>query len=293
MKMWGRRFRLLWLFVLIALAAGAYWGVQRYRYRFVRSDLDLLHLLPARDTTFIYANIARLRHAGYLAVLAGSRHIQEADYRRFVQETGFDYARDLDSLAASLEGDQIWFVMRGHFDWQRLRSYAENHHAARPIRIREIQPDVLALAISANTNAIDQIRPAANSELFASNAPVWAEPSKAALLNPSNLPLPVRIFAISLQSAQSVVLALEPSAETSVAFSLSLNAAFRNASEADTARDQLVHNTALLKAELAREHREPTPSDLEWLLISGSFALSNNHLLANWPVRRELMKALQ
>ena len=284
------------LALLLVLAAALFWGIGRYRYRFVRSHADLLHLLPAADSTLLFADIDALRRAGYLALLAGTRQTEDPEYARFVRETGFDYTRDLETLAASLRGEQIFLVLRGRFDWSKLHRYAAVHATSRTrrsVRLHKIQPDVLALAIGPDPLAVEQIRPASNNAGLASAAPVWLQPSPAALLNPASLPLPVRIFAISLQSAQSVVLSLAPPETSASAFVISLAAHFRNDSEAATALDQLQRSTRLIGAELAREHQPPNPADLTGLLLSGSFHRSGAHLAAVWPVRRELLHSLR
>jgi hypothetical protein len=268
-----------WLLTALALlvAIAAFFGIRRYRYRFVRSDAELLQLLPAADRTLFYADVATLRRAGYLNLLSNARPAD--DYAAFIRTTGFDYTRDLDALAAAIDGQHIWLVARGRFDWSRIHSD----------QIREIQPDVLALSNS----ALNEIHPNANALAAPSVAPVWLQPSRAVLLNPSALPLPVRIFAISLQSADSVVLALEAAHSSQDAFLLSLTADFHNPATAVTAKDQLARSTAMLTAELAREHQRPSPNDLTGLLASGKFEVSGKRVRALWPVRRELLKSLE
>ena len=277
-----RRWFLAVLLAVVALAA--YWGLDRYRYRFVRSDLDLLHWLPANNRTLFYADVKALRGAGYLKLLASAK--PAADYAAFIQATGFDYTRDLDALAAVIDDERVWLVARGRFDWSKIRAFAANAHA---VRLREIQPDVLALSNA----AVEQIQPSTNALAAPSVAPVWLQPTKAVLANPAALPLPVRIFAISLQSAESIVLALEPAKSSKDAFLLSMNAEFHNAVSAKTARDQLVRSTAMLTSELAREHQQPSPRDFTGLLAAGTFEVSGMQLRALWPVRRELVQSLQ
>jgi hypothetical protein len=278
--------------LIILIAAAAYWGYERYRYRFVHANIDLLHLLPAADRTLFYADVDALRRAGYLKLFTTSK--QAPDYAAFVRATGFDYTRDLDALAASSNGTQVWLAARGRFHWDKIRNYAAGTNSSHgSIEARQLQPDVLALAIGPDPNAIEQIHREANSLAPLSVAPLWLRPSHAALLNPSALPLPIRIFAISLQSADSVVLALEPSKSPAVAFLLAATADFRNHSMATTARDQLIRSTDLLKTELAREHQPPSPRDLTGLLVAGTFQAAGNRLRALWPVHRELLSALE
>jgi hypothetical protein len=49
----------------------------------------------------------------------------------------------------------------------------------------------------------------------------------------------------------------------------------------------------MLQLELARENQQPNPADLTGLLTSGTFQSGNNHVFGTWPVRKELLKALE
>lgn len=299
--------RAIWLPVAVIFALVAFYGVNRFRYRFVRSDDDLLRLLPDTNGTVFFAKVDQIRAAGYLKLVEGTKPNQEKDYLAFVRETGFDYAKDLSAVAGMAADEQIWLALRGRFDWANLRQYAGAHGgkcdrdvcrvpgstAGRIISFRAIQPDVLALAISGDRSGAERIRAGQNSLAMASNAPLWIRPSATLLANPAVLPMALRIFAISLQSAQSVVLALEPSETNGAAFAVSIDAAFTNQAAADTARDQLDRSTAMLKLEFERDHRKPDPGDLAWLLTAGSFQVAGRRVIGSWPVRRELLGTLQ
>ncbi|MDQ2843587.1 MAG: hypothetical protein M3Y72_21605, partial [Acidobacteriota bacterium] len=117
--------------------------------------------------------------------------------------------------------------------------------------------------------------------------------SHAVLSNPTQLPMPLRILAISLQSSDFVVLSLRAGDRERVAFFIQIDAACANAATADTARTQLEGNTNLLKRELAREHKQPDPGDLTGLLAAGTFQVVSKHLVGSWPVRRELLTSLE
>ncbi len=76
------------------------------------------------DATIFFANIAALRHAGMLNLLAGVKESEDREYSNFIRETHFDYKRDIDGIAGAVDGDRFFFVVRGYFDWNRLRRYA-------------------------------------------------------------------------------------------------------------------------------------------------------------------------
>lgn len=295
--------------VVIVLVAGVLTGVQRYRYRFVRSDQDLLRLLPGRaDASLLFADLDALRQAGYLSVLEGAEPKQEQQYTGFVRETGFDYMKDLRAVAGEMADAQLWFALRGRFQWRKIRDYIGGHggncssHSCvtgtstpgRAVTFRAIQPDVMTLEVGASAaRASELTRARQNSSPFVFDAPVWVKPSRALLMDPVSLPIALRIFAISLQSADTVVLALERSEAEDTSFAITINALFRNEPTAQTAKNQLEIDTRMLKTELMRERRQPLPGDLSWLLVSGTFQTSDRQLHGAWPVRKELIRSLR
>ncbi len=300
-----------WVFLalLAAVIALILFGVDRYRHRFVRSNEDMLGLLPEGDTTTFFADVATLRRGGMLRLLTGSKRVEDQDYRKFVRETQFDYTKNIDEIAGVADGNQTFFIVRGHFDWRRLREYAVAHHGAcagsfckiptsksgRWASFVPIQPDVMALAVSGDPSAAETLRARGRqvSEPMPSQ-PVWVKASHALLKNPLALPLPLRILAISLESADRVVLSLGPAGENSqAAFTLELTAPCPSRATAETIRSQLEIQTNTLKRVLAREHQEPNPADLTGLLTAGSFRTEGKTVTGTWPVRKELLKELE
>jgi hypothetical protein len=103
----------------------------------------------------------------------------------------------------------------------------------------------------------------------------------------------MRIFAISLQSADRVILSLGPATNQETAFSIELQATFPIEPTAETARKQLEIQTKMLTLGLERAHREPNPADLTGLLAAGTFQRVRNQVIGTWPVRQELLKTLE
>jgi hypothetical protein len=89
----------------------------------------LLRDMPADSSAVLYADVAQVRQAAFAQKLfAWAPQPQaDADYARFVQETGFDYARDLRRIAfsAAQRGSQpIWFaIFDGDFNQQKIAAY--------------------------------------------------------------------------------------------------------------------------------------------------------------------------
>lgn len=296
-------------FALLALATAAIvFSIYSYRHRFVRSESDMVALLPNKGGTLFFANLAALRHAGLLKVLAGSKET-DAEYQDFVRQTQFDYTKNLDAFAGEADGDQVLLILRGRFDWRKLRQYAVTHggscgnvickvptsRVGRWASFSSIQPDVMALALSSDTSAIRALRPnGRRAPAHLPGEPVWVNVSMSYLKNPTALPQEVRIFAISLQSADSVVLSLSRAAENSgAAFNIELDAGCRNKATAETTRNQLEIETKMLKLELAHERQQPNPADLTGLLTAGTFHVINEHVIGRWPVRKELLKTIE
>jgi hypothetical protein len=74
---------------------------------------------------------------------------------------------------------------------------------------------------------------------------------------------------------------------------IDLSAQCSSAVAADTVRKQLEIETKMLKLELAHEHAQPNPADLTGLLTSGTFDVSGREVRGEWPVKKELLNALQ
>lgn len=285
---------------LLLLVAAATWGVQAWRYRFVRNDADLLRLLPSRRGSTFFANVRTIRDAGFVSLLSGSRNaLRDPEYDQFMRETGFDYSGDLDKLAVKT-GTVPVLVAQGRFDWARIRRYSGLRNEAKKekqITFEEIQPDVIRLKIG--TVPIPTPTLARSSEVKTGtvpvSAPVWLRLDPEVLAHPEELPPVARVFAISLgQQASNLVFSLAPAASTSgSAFALSFQATFPNEATAGTVRNQLELQTKMLALGLARQHQSPDPASLTGLLTAGVFETAGKLVRGIWPVRNELLGALQ
>lgn len=297
------------LTVLLIGIAALFAGIDRYQHRFVRTDSDLLSLLPLPDATVFYARVDLLRQAGMLSLLRDTSGHSDSDYEAFVRQTGFDYSRHLDAIAGSITDHAILVAMKGDFDWDRIRNYVrgaggscEAGHCefrgsspGKWISTLRIQRDVLGISLGATPSLIKEIH-AGQASLLGQlpSAPVWVRLAPSFLKDTSSVPLALRIFLISLQPADSVVIALrQPSSGNKDAFEIELAARCKSAVAADTVRKQLVIQTNMLKLELAHEHRQADPADLTGLLTAGRFDTSENNVRGEWPVSKELLKALQ
>lgn len=287
-------------------------GTYAFRHRFVKANAEMLRYLPVtlagHGVTTFYVDVAALRRAGALSLVTGST-VGDSEYQGFVRQTQFDYSKDLDALAGATDGELMFSILRGRFNWARLRSYATGHggNCEREIctvptsrqkqflSFTSIQPDVLSIALSPERFAVTTIDPPGHPVRDPlPTAPVWVRVSETVLKNPGTLPAGLRIFAISLQSAESVILSLGPAPSNGpAAFRLELDAQCQNRTAADTMRTQLDIDTKLLKLELTRERAKASDADLTGLLTEGSFQVIEKRVLGTWPVKPQLVKALQ
>lgn len=285
--------------LLIAIG-GVTWGIYTWRHRFVRDNADLFRYLPDGPGSTFFADVRQIRQAGFASLLAGSQGVlHDPDYEDFVRQTGFDYTRDLDTIAAKT-GSVPVLVARGRFDWTRLRPYATQRNeakTARQITFQQIQPDVILLKTGSVPVSTPQLAHTSAPEKGTDpiSAPVWLRLAPEVLLHPEDLSPVLRIFAISLgQQATDVVLSLSPAAEASgSALVLNFRATLPNSSTADTIRTQLELQTQVLALGLKRQHLPPDPASLTGLLTAGTFESAGKTVRGTWPIRNELLRALQ
>src|SRR4051794_4106433 len=57
--------------------------------------------LPERTATLVFVDVATIRRSGVLDKFISSAVVEEAEYKTFITQTGFDYKRDLDRVAGS------------------------------------------------------------------------------------------------------------------------------------------------------------------------------------------------
>jgi hypothetical protein len=89
----------------------------------------LLRDMPRNTGGVLYVDLAQLRQSTFTEKLFAwaPKPQADADYTRFVQDTGFDYERDLDRLAfaAAKSGSQSWWfvIADGSFDQKKFAAY--------------------------------------------------------------------------------------------------------------------------------------------------------------------------
>jgi hypothetical protein len=159
-----------WLMAVSILALGGFyfWTQQRGM-----SLAEQVSHLPSSDGIFVIADGAVVKK------IAGEAGGEEAEYREFVEKTGFDYRRDLERLVAVIGEPHSYYVVKGKFDWAKISSYVGScvkgvcsMPASQPgkwISLMQLSSGTVAIAVSPKQLAV--------GEMEASRKPVveWSE----------------------------------------------------------------------------------------------------------------------
>jgi hypothetical protein len=290
--------------ILVALCAGVIAIMYEARSRGINTPSEMIACLPHRGATVAYVDIDALRRFGFLDLIAGSKATEDLEYAAFVDATGFDYRRDLDRMALSIAGNDVWLVLRGRFNWNKLNAYTTSHGGMcrnavcmaqtspkRWVSYYPLRAGAMALAISAQQGAVFGITPHGNNAELAQSPdqPVWVLVPAATLRAARSLPAGARSFVSPLGSAERVVFSIGPAQN---ALRLSADVACSSEPAAAELLSQLERATAMLRSMLQREHQQPNPRDLSGVLAGGSFRREGRRVLGAWPIPREFIETV-
>ncbi len=296
--------------VALSVAACAIAGVAAYwYYELVASrSSNLVSYLPADNASVIYIDVDALRRSSLLGMLSGSKSTEEPDYRQFVEETKFDYARDLDAVAAAVKDSKIYFALRGRFRWSSLADYAARQGGSchkdfcvvpgsqpnRRISFYLLKRDVLALAVAPDDFAAYQVAKQSARVSFAApvtpNDPMWAVIPAAALQSADTLPAAAQAFVPALRGAAQIVLSI--GADRDRQLQLGLHVTCKDAPAATALLTQLQGITKELRDLIVRQHGKPAPSDLSGLLVAGNFRQDAAQVYGSWPIPKAFVDAI-
>ena len=285
----------------VVLGAWAYWFYSR-PYDAAR----LVQCLPSDRSLHVYMNVGLLRSAGILELLAGSQGAEEADYKKFVEQTGFDYRTDLDSVAAGIRDGDEYFAAQGRFQWNRLADYARSHQgkcedgtcsmaASQPgktISFSLLRRDVLALAVAKDPQGARVIFPG-----FWKDPPkiptvaIWVSAPPYVFADAKNLPAGVGAFRTQLEKASNTVFTLGPTADQK-AFELRMLVDCPTPDDAAKMAAQFSSVTELLKKMLDRDKLKPASGDLTSVLVAGRFEAQKDQVNGAWPIDRKFIESL-
>ncbi|HTA42165.1 MAG TPA: hypothetical protein VK789_06950 [Bryobacteraceae bacterium] len=299
-----RRSRRLLAFAILVAGMLLAAGIAAYRIHASRAFFNppaLLSRFPAEDALVLSADFAMLRRAG---LLTASKGPIEPEYNQFLDGTGFDYRRDLDTLIASFSHSGTFFIARGRFDWKKLRDYAlrqggscyqdlcrmQGSTPERHISFLPLRNDALALAVSTNDLAATRLtKTTAPVNVPLPSAPVWVSVPGSELRRQNSLPPEMHYMLSALTNADRVVLTFGPEGQGIVA---EMDATCRTQDDARVLESQLRSMTGLLKEALTRDKtRSASDNELAATLIAGRFAQTDRRVTGKWPVQKSLLDA--
>jgi len=289
---------------LIAVCAIVVGAVIWLRQSRKLSSSELFASLPPGQGVLFFVNTADLRDAGVLDALFGKTVNEEAEYRDFVAQTGFDYKTDLDQVLAKVTEDGSYFVVNGKFDWARLMQYAirtggnchngfcrvQGSQPRRQISFYPIRSHVMALAVARIDDAARNIvlrSGSAKAEL--PSDPLWLKAPGESVRNYSKLPEGTLQFARVFAKADSVLVTFGPDHDSFVA---GVQVECKNAEDAAILKTQLEELTGIVKKMIAQEKKAPSPGDLSGVLTQGTFERKNTMVIGHWPISRTFLDIL-
>ena len=268
----------------------------------------MLACLPPGDGPVLYVDVSLLRQTGLLEQLAGKPGGEEADYRKFVDSSGFDYRRDLDAALVQWRKGTALFVLKGRFDEARLAVYARANGGlcakefcslpgSVPQRRISFQPlgqplgrRAMALAAGADAMGAAAIREHASQPAFVPpSVPLWMNLPASSFHSEPDLPPGLGAFLEALDGSQRAMLTVETSAS---GFALQLNAPCKSSDQAKTVADRLTRATATLRDLIARSGKASDPSSPASILSSGTFRVEQSSVHGSWPLSRAFFEGL-
>ena len=289
---------------LIAICAVAAAGIFYVRVRSAANSTDLVSFVPTANGTVVYIDVAAIRRAGILNMIAGTKAAEELEYREFVGQTKFDYRQDLDAVAAVFKDGQVFLALRGRFHWKNLTDYAlhqggscHNNYCVTPgsqpnrrISFYLVKPDLIGLAVSPDDFAAYQIaRQSGKLSLSPPSQPVWALVPAAAFKDPALLPAGAKPYVSALQNAEQAVFTIGPDSDR---LKLGLDVTCRDAAAAAALLTNFETTTATLRKWIAREHQQANPADLSGILVGGTFRRQDRRVEGQWPIPQAFVKAI-
>jgi hypothetical protein len=290
------------LILLIAALCGlSIWGVAAFRSRSL-TPAALLKRMPLQSALVVYLDFSALRRAGILKLIEGSRIAEEPEYQAFVRKTEFDYKQDLDTAMVAFAPTGKFLLLKGRFDWRSLRSYAEGESGQcynslcrlegstpdRRISFFPLQANLMAMAVSPDESAALRMQTVAEGPVpEVPAAPVWVSIPASVLKSREDLPAGTRMFARSIEGAETVTLAFAPEGNRVAA---RLDVRCHDERDAAAAAAALAKATEMLRTGIEREHQTPNPADFSGILAAGAFRSEGRRVLGYWPIERIFLK---
>lgn len=262
--------------------------------------------LPARDAAVGSVDVNAIRDAGLVG--SGGSALREPEYEDFIRRSGFNWEKDMDRVTWSFTPTAKFFLVDGRFDWPRLEAFVKTEggecrdgfctvrgsQPGREISFFALRPEVMALAVSADRYAADQMRQTHDTEgshplASPPRAPLWVHFSKFTLETAEPESPGMRGFARILRETEEALVVLEPAENT---FRLRLEARCASPEKAQSLAKDLTNLTALLNRLLGMEKVKPGESDFASVLAGGTFIAAETQLQGTWPISKSFLSGL-
>jgi hypothetical protein len=142
--------------VAVVLGAVAFFGVRKWGVQHGSRREEALALMPTDASAVLFADFSELREAPFVRKLYAwaSKPRADADYAQFVNETGFDYERDLDRVAIAVEkrgeDSTLFAILDGKFDRQKISAYALKDGSA----VKTVGREIFTVPVSGTSKKI-------------------------------------------------------------------------------------------------------------------------------------------
>jgi hypothetical protein len=142
--------------VVVVLGTAVFLGYRKWSAPSASPREEMLALMPSDASAVFFADFRGLRQAPFIAQLYAwaPKPQADADYAQFVEETGFDFERDLERIAIAVEkrgqDHTLFAIVDGNFDHQKLSAYALKDGSIARTGGREI----LSVPVSGTTRKI-------------------------------------------------------------------------------------------------------------------------------------------
>jgi hypothetical protein len=259
-----------------------------------------LSRFPVESAVVASIDFASLRQGGFLGP---AKTAPEAEYKAFLDGTGFDYRKDLDHVYAAISTGGNFFVMQGRFDWNRLGDYARHQGGScyqslcrmpgstpeRRISFFPLRDDMMALAVSTDDLAATRLsKTGAPVKIAIPSAPAWISIGSTALRQPAMVPAGLGVMMSGLKSAERLLLTI---ASYSGGFEIHMDAACPNKDDAGLLASEFRNVATVIREGLTRKQLA-ADDELPRMLAGGTFAQSGTHVSGRWPVPKTFLEGM-
>lgn len=260
--------------------------------------------MPEGSSTTAYIDFALMRRTGVLNRLAGPAAVEEPDYRKFVEATGFDYRRHLDGALISSQDDATFYLASGEFNWPQIESYVKSQGGrcsngfcmmagsgpGKLLSLKPMERRTLALAVSKDPMAVTRMSTENQTPVLTPPfSPAWVRVPGERLMGSPDLPEGLSMFLQAFRGAERVLFLLRP---TKDGMDVVLDAPCATPAVANAVAGRLLQSTALMKGLASAQQAGKDERRMLSILAGGKFRVDQATVRGFWPVPLGLLEGL-